>query len=182
MLSFLPKTLNLNDVVVITIISSVVLAFILVVIIFSIRYKIQSDRIIDLKRVIKAKDEKISSLENSLSEIKKINSTQKEYISNFKNIENGYIKECNRLESELKVARSEILSLNKTIDDLRDIKKSLENILFQTENDLNKTREEVEKAEKRKDFWVEQCSELGKKCDALKLQLKKYIKKEKSGA
>ncbi|WP_457606542.1 hypothetical protein [Nitratifractor sp.] len=165
---------HIDEMVFGAIVASVILAFILVVVIFSVRYKSQQEKILELRERLGEKKEKIDLLEESLREVQILNASQLQEIQQYQDLEERYRKEQEKIEEQLKAARERIEEQQERISTLHGEKKELEAKLGNALENLAKVEEEMEKVLKRNEFWVEQLSELRTKHEALKLRLRKY--------
>ena len=165
---------NIDAMVFGAIVASIVLAFILVVVIFSVRYKSLLEKIDDLKLRLGEKKEKIGLLEESLREVQILNASQLQEIQQYQDLEERFKKEQEKIEEELHQAKERIEAQMAKISSLegnrRELAAKLENAL----ENLGKAEEEIENVRKRNEFWVEQLSELRTKHEALKLRLRRF--------
>ena len=155
------------------IVASVVLAFILVVVIFSVHHKGQLEKIGELQERLKEKKEKIALLEESLREVQILNASQLNEIQQYQDLEERYRKEQEKIEQQLKQAKEHIEAQREKIASLEGGTQALEAKLANALENLGKAEEEIEKVRKRNEFWVEQLSELRTKHEAVKLRLRK---------
>ncbi|WP_292655725.1 hypothetical protein [Nitratifractor sp.] len=165
---------NIDAMVFGAIVASVFLAFVLVVVIFSVRYKGQYEKIEDLRDRLKEREEKITMLEESLREVQILNASQRQEIQQFQDLEERYKAEKNKVEEQLALAKERIEAQREKIADLEGKRKELEVTLENTRENLAKANEEIENVRKRNEFWVEQLSELRTKHEAIKSRLRRY--------
>lgn len=173
MLEKLLAQFNVDAMVFGAIVASVILAFILVVVIFSVRYKSQQEKIDDLKYRLAEKKEKIGLLEESLREVQILNASQLQEIQQYQNLEERFKKEQEKIEEQLKAAKERIEAQMEKISALEGSRRELEAKLGNALENLAKAEEEVEKAVQRNEFWVQQLSELRTKHEAVKMRLRK---------
>ncbi len=165
---------NIDAMVFGAIVASVILAFVLVVVIFSVRYKGQYEKIADLGERLKEREEKILLLEESLREVQILNATQLQEIGQYQDLEARYKAEKAKVEEQLALAKERIDTQREKIADLEAKRAELEAHLHNTRDNLAKANEEIENVRKRNEFWVEQLSELRTKYEAIKSKLRKY--------
>ncbi len=165
---------NIDAMVFGAIVASIVLAFILVVVIFSVRYKSLLEKIDDLKLRLGEKKEKIGLLEESLREVQILNASQLQEIQQYQDLEERFKKEQEKIEEELHQAKERIEAQMEKISSLEGNRRELEAKLENALENLGKAEEEIENVRKRNEFWVEQLSELRTKHEALKLRLRRF--------
>jgi chromosome segregation ATPase len=165
---------NIDAMVFGAIAASIILAFILVVVIFSVRYKSQYEKIADLRERLKEKEEKIALLEESMKEVQILNATQLQEIQQYQDLEERYKAEKAKVEEQLALAKERIEAQREKIADLEAKRAELEANLNNTRENLAKANEEIENVRKRNEFWVEQLSELRTKHEAVKSKLRRH--------
>ncbi len=165
---------NIDAMVFGAIVASAILAFILVVVIFSVRYKSLYEKIADLRERLKDREEKIALLEESMREVQILNATQLQEIQQYQNLEERYKAEQSKIEEQLALAKERIEAQREKIADLEAKKAELEANLHNARENLAKANEEIENVRKRNEFWVEQLSELRTKHEAVKSKLRRY--------
>ena len=150
--------------------TSVILSFILLVIIFAMRYKSQNDRVADLKRLIREKDENTKLLMDNIKRLQTVDSEREEKLIRCARLEEHCNAEKKELTDKLTLANNKISSLQEKISELTVINERLEKNYYKAKENMEKALEEVEKSQKRNEFWVEQLSELRTKYEALKVR------------
>jgi len=150
--------------------TSIILSFILLVIIFAMRYKSQNDRVHDLKRLIREKDEKTRLLMENLKRLQESDTAREEQLIRCARLEEICKDEKKELINQLEFANSKITKLEERVSELTHINQKLERNYLKAKESMDKAMEEVQKAQKRNEFWVEQLSELRAKYDALKVK------------
>ncbi len=173
MLEKLLAQFNVDAMVFGAIVASVILAFVLVVVIFSVRYKSQQEKIEDLKFRLGEKKERIALLEESLREVQILNASQLQEIQQYQDLEERFAKEQEKIETQLKAAKERIEAQMEKISSLEGTRRELEAKLENAQENLAKAEEEVDKALQRNEFWVQQLSELRTKHEAVKMRLRK---------
>ena len=173
MLEKLLAQFNVDAMVFGAIVASVILAFVLVVVIFSVRYKSQQEKIEDLKFRLGEKKERITLLEESLREVQILNASQLQEIQQYQDLEERFAKEQEKIETQLKAAKERIEAQMEKISSLEGTRRELEAKLENAQENLAKAEEEVDKALQRNEFWVQQLSELRTKHEAVKMRLRK---------
>ena len=88
-------------------------------------------------------------------------------------MEKRFAREKEEIERRLTEAHTTIDTLTEKIKELERLKSELEFAYASAKDDLQMAIEEVEKAQKRNEFWVEQLSELRTKYDALRMRVKR---------
>ena len=168
---FIPESWGDIDAIVIGAIgTSIILSFILLVIIFAMRYKSQNDRVHDLKRLIREKDEKTRLLMENLKRLQETDTAREEQLIRCARLEEICKDEKRELVDKLEFANSKIAKLEERVSELTHINQKLERNYLKAKESMDKAMEEVQKAQKRNEFWVEQLSELRAKYDALKVK------------
>jgi len=165
---------NIDAMVFGAIVASAILAFILVVVIFSVRYKSLYEKIADLQERLKEREEKIALLEESMREVQILNATQLQEIQQYQTLEERYKAEQSKIEEQLALAKERIDAQREKIADLEAKKAELEANLHNARENLAKANEEIENVRKRNEFWVEHLSELRTKHEAVKSKLRRY--------
>jgi len=168
---FIPESWGDIDAIVIGAVgSSIILSFILLVIIFAMRYKSQNERVHDLKRLIREKDEKAKLLIENLRRLQESDTAREEQLIRCARLEEICKDEKRELVESLEFAKSKISKLEARVSELTQINQTLERNYLKAKDSMEKALEEAEKAQKRNEFWVEQLSELRAKYDALKVK------------
>ncbi len=155
-----------------SIVGSIVLAFVLLVVIFSVKIKSQQDRIVYLKDEIKAKSDEISALKESVKVLKKDQSDAFKKLDKYKTMEYEFQKTISKLEKDKDNALEEIKKLKKIIEKLKKEKSVAIEDAKKIQAKLEESQKEIEKGHKRNEFWIDQLSQLRTKHDALKHKLK----------
>jgi len=150
--------------------TSIILSFILLVIIFAMRYKSQNDRVHDLKRLIREKDEKTRLLMENLKRLQESDTAREEQLIRCARLEEICKDEKKELVDSLEFAKSKINKLEAKLSELIQTNETLEKNYIQAKEAMDRAVEEAQKAQKRNEFWVEQLSELRAKYDALKIK------------
>jgi len=153
---------NIDMMVLSSIIAVVILAFMLVVIIFAVKFKTQHEQNRQLKEHIEEKTERIALLEESLNEVRILNASLQQELGQQEALRAKLQEEIDALTAKLQSAD------DKTEKD----KSELGATLVHTKENLLKLEEALAQATKRNEFWVEQMTEVRTKYDALKLKIK----------
>lgn len=161
---------NIDALVVGAISTSVILSFILLVIIFAMRYKSQNERVADLKRLIREKDENTNLLMENIKRLQTVDSEREAKLIRCAKLEEHCSAEKRALMDKLAQSDNKISVLEKKISELTIINERLEKNFHKAKENMEKALEEVEKSQKRNEFWVEQLSELRTKYEALKVR------------
>ncbi len=155
-----------------SIVISVILAFILVVVIFTMKFKSHQDKNSQLIDRLAEKIEKVSLLEESLNEVRILNSTQLLELKQQGEIKEKFQSEIKKLSKELELANTKIEKSYQEILSLEKDKSELGANIANAKESLEKSEESLLIASKRNEFWVEQMAEIRVKYDALRLKLK----------
>jgi len=155
-----------------SIVISIVLAFVLVVVIFSVKFKSHQEKNIQLRERLEEKIVKVSLLEESLNEVRILNSSQLQELGQQSTIKEQYQSEIEKLSKELEVSNEKIEKGNKQILMIEKDKSELGANMNNAKESLAKSEEALLVASKRNEFWVEQMAEMRVKYDALRLKLK----------
>ncbi len=168
------ELLNSVDALVLgVIVSSIILAFVLVVIVYALRSKSHLEKIEKSKKVIEAKDDKISKLEYSLHQLQVEDAALQQKLKQFEDIDRRYEIERAKLESRMLEAQKEADALKREVAEqaalIRELRANLKNALA----NLDMSRDEIDNLRQRNEYWVEQLSDLRAKYDELKLKYKR---------
>jgi chromosome segregation ATPase len=155
------------------IVSSIILSFILLVIVFAMRYKAQNERVLDLEKLLKEKEKRNQLLSENMEKLKERDLSMRKRLEECAGVEKRFAREKEEIERRLTEAHTTIDTLNEKIKELERLKSELEFAYASAKDDLQMAIEEVEKAQKRNEFWVEQLSELRTKYDALRMRVKR---------
>jgi len=117
---------NIDAMVFGAIVASVALAFVLVVVIFSVRYKGLYERMSHLKEQLKQREESIVRLEETVKEAQILAATQAQEISQAQESLSRYEGEKLKLEEQLALARERIETQRERVADLEKKKAELE--------------------------------------------------------
>ena len=163
---------NIDMMVLSSIIAVVILAFMLVVIIFAVKFKTQHEQNRQLKEHIEEKTERIALLEESLNEVRILNASLQQELGQQEALRAKLQEEIDALTAKLQSADDKTEGLAKQILSLEKDKSELGATLTHTKENLLKLEEALAQATKRNEFWVEQMTEVRTKYDALKLKMK----------
>jgi chromosome segregation ATPase len=163
---------NVDMMVLASIIVVVILAFVLVVIVFTIKFKTHYERIKQLQENLDSKSEKSLLLEESLSEARILNATHQQELNQQDGLKAKLQGEIDALTLKLQTAEEKIENLNSNIVMLEKSKSELGASLQHTKESVLKLEDTLEQASKRNEFWVEQMTEVRTKYEALKLKIK----------
>ena len=163
---------NINMMALASIVTVVLLAFILVVIIFSVKLRAWHERNRELKAVIETQAEKIALLEESLNEVRVLNASQLQELGQQEEIKSKLKEESAKLEEELAKTQKKIETLQSEIMALEKNKSELGANFANARETVEKLEEALAHATKRNEFWVEQMAEVRTKYEALKLKVR----------
>ena len=169
---------DIDAIVVGAISTSVILSFILLVIIFSMRYKAQNERVTDLKRILREKDANTQLLMENIKRLQNIDSEREYKLIRCAKLEENYKIEKQELMDRLTLSQAKIAELEDRVSQLTLINQRLEKNFLKAKESMDKAMQEVEKAQQRNEFWVEQLSELRAKYEALKAKQYRALKRE----
>ena len=167
---------NIDKMVLGSIVGSVVLAFVLVVIIFSVKIKSQHDRITLLQKELDEAHGAIDEQAIHLRELERRVSDGTTIVEHYQGIEAHLTEEMLAIQDERDQALKRIESLHDKAAHLQQEKTTSRTQQADAQAKLLKAQEEVEAVLKRNEFWVEQLSELRTKHDALKHKLRSLEK------
>ncbi len=156
-----------------SIIAVVALGVVLVIIIFTVKFKSQHEVIDQLKHTLEDKIEKANLLDESLSEVRILNASQLQELSQQEEKRAKLHEEIDTLTAELKKANDKIEELNSKIVSLEIDKSELGANVKNAKERVVELEEALAHATKRNEFWVEQMTEVRTKYEALKLKMRK---------
>ncbi len=169
---------GLDKMVLGSIVGSVILAFFLLIAVFSVKIKSQQDRIGALRK----------AFENCTQETQKYKETIADHLrrdTDTQRVMEQYRQEADQHRETEASLRRELKKVHHTVKELRqaaalfeEVKQKLVRETEKTRQELLASREEVQAVLRRNEFWVEQLSELRTKHEALKLKLKKQERRE----
>jgi chromosome segregation ATPase len=163
---------NINMMVLASIVIAVLLAFVLVVVVFAVKLKSQQEKSRSFKEERDERHEKITLLEESLSDVRILNASLEQELSQQEGIKSALQAEIDALTAKLQISDAKIETLNTQIVTLEKNKSELGASVQYTKESLAKLEDALEQATKRNEFWVEQMTEIRTKYEALKLKLK----------
>ncbi len=163
---------NINMLVLASIVAAVLLAFVLVVMVFSVRLRSWQERNRELKETIEVQAEKIALLDESLNEVRVLNASQLQELGQQEEIKEKLKEEITKLEAQLKEAQERIEKSRKEIMALEKNKSELGANFANARETIVKLEEALTHATKRNEFWVEQMAEVRTKYEALKLKVR----------
>jgi len=172
--SSLPELLsNVDKMVAGSIVGSVVLAFLLLVVIFSLRIRSLHQVIRDLRLTMDAKEKALTQYQADITGYQKQMEDTRSVMDHYQAQEAALQKELESLRYDKNQMAETLQVLRGEINQLRDENKKLADDVARSEAERQKVQEEIAAALKRNEFWVEQLSQLRTKYDALLLKLRK---------
>jgi len=171
--SWLDVLSGLDKMVLGSIVGSVILAFLLLIVVFSVKIKSQQDRIALLRSGLAERSEELQTFEAMLSTTQRKESDAQTLLEHYQEVEEAQEKREQALREKLKKAHDSAQELQRAITKLQEEKEALAQAFAKLEHEHRASREEVAAVLKRNEFWVEQLSELRTKHEALKLKLRK---------
>jgi chromosome segregation ATPase len=162
---------NVDKMVLGSIVGSVLLAFILLVVIFSLEIKSQHDRIRALHEMLDARSQEVNDHQERLSEFERHASDAQTIMEHYQGTEKRLTKATEAIRTELEKAVTTAREYREEIEQLQGDKEAIAQKLETTQEELVVARKEIETVLKRNEFWVEQLSEVRTKHDALKQKL-----------
>ncbi len=174
--SWLELLSNIDKMVLGSIVGSIVLAFVLVVAIFSYKIKGQQDLLALLRQELSEAERTIGDLRAQRDDLERKVADGVTIVEHYQAQETDCQKASAALENERDEARAQIETLREKVALLEKERSSAQHQEKQTHAELLAAREEIEAVLKRNEFWVEQLSELRTKHDALKLKLRSLEK------
>ncbi len=170
--SWLELLNNIDKMVLGSIVGSIVLAFVLLVAIFSYKIKGQQDGLTLLSQELSAVERTIGDLTAQRDDLERKVADGVTIVEHYQALETDRQKAFAALQKERDEAQAQIETLREKVVLLEKEKASARHQEKQTHAELLAAREEIEAVLKRNEFWVEQLSELRTKHDALKLKLR----------
>ena len=155
-----------------SIVAVVILAFLLVVLIFTVKFKSQQEQTRVLQERLDEKKKKVILLEESMAEVRTVNTSQLQELNQQSGIREKLQTEIKLLSSQLDVSNEKIEALNMQILSLEKEKSTLDANVQNSQANLLKLEEALEHATRRNEFWVEQMTEVRTKYEALKLKVR----------
>jgi len=163
---------NVDTMILGGIVGSAVLAFVLVVIIFSLRIKVLHDQNRHVHQLLEEQQRDAQRLQEALdAKVEHITETEAA-MEGFQRRQEALEKAITALRDQNKAVRASVEASQEQMHALTAEKKRLEDLLEAVEGERDEAREEKEAILKRNEFWVTQLSELRTKHDALKLKLR----------
>jgi len=170
--SWLELLSNVDKMVMGSIVGSIVLAFVLLVVIFSVKIRAQQETIVQLREALREKILHIRTLETDAAEqLSAVTEAQKQQEA--AEAEQAAVAE--RLEETRRhhqAAEETIAALREKLKEHETRQAELKKTLRTMEARLAEADEEKEAVVRRNEFWVEQLSELRTKYEALRHKLK----------
>jgi chromosome segregation ATPase len=143
-----------------------------VVVVFTVKLKSQQEKSRSFKEDRDEKHERITLLEESLSDVRILNASLEQELGQQEGIRSALQAEIDTLMAKLQASDAKIEALNTEIVALEKNKSELGASVQYTKESLAKLEDALEQATKRNEFWVEQMTEIRTKYEALKLKLK----------
>ena len=150
------------------IVGSVMLAFVLVVVIFSIRIKIEHDHLRHLQEEIAERDRRIRTEQARHKKAYRDAADAQTVIAHYQQQEKELVNELTGIRRELEAAKRREEKLQRDVRNLSGEKQKLVTAVATLRADLEQARAEVDAARKRNEFWIAQMAELRTKHEALK--------------
>lgn len=163
---------NINMMALASIVAVVLLAFVLVVIIFSVRLRGSHERNSEFKAIIEKQAEEVKLLQESLNDVRIVNASQLQDLGQQEGIRDALNEEIARLEEVLQKSDKKIEALRAEIMALEKSKSELGAHFANAKETVEKLEEALAHATKRNEFWVEQMAEVRTKYEALKLKVR----------
>lgn len=169
--SWLELLSNVDTMVLGGIVSSVVLAFVLVVVIFSIKIKMQHDHIEHLQVEVAKRDRQIQTEQELQKKAHRDVSDAQTVMEHYQQQEETLLKELIGIRQQLETAQMRRNKLRLEAGRLSEEKQVLVKTIETLRTDMEHAQTEVDAARKRNEFWIAQIAELRTKHEALKLKL-----------
>jgi len=176
--SWLNVLSGLDKMVLGSIVGSVILAFLLLIVVFSVKIKSQQDRIAALREALETCTQEIQEQKDALAEHTRKAADTQTVMEHYQQQDEQHQKTEASLRKELEKAHQVAKELRQTLTHAQEEKHTLAQATEKAQHELIASREEVEAVLKRNEFWVEQLSELRTKHEALKLKLRKLERRE----
>jgi len=167
------RVYNIDAMVLGAVSAAIVLAFILLVIIFSLRCRILEKKMAKLKEEAEKRTVRVKFLEKSLDEMQILNSERQQKFAEYVNLRKRCKSSEEKMKKELEAAREKIVQLQDETAAALEAKRESEKKMQEFSGKLDKAIEEIGALQKRNEFWVDEISQLRIKYDALKLRIRK---------
>ena len=159
---------NVNTMVLVGIVGSVVLAFVLVVVIFSIKIKTLQDHIVHLQVEVAERDRRVKMEQERQKKARRDVSDAQTVMEHYQQQEEAFLKELIGIRQELEAAQMLGDKLRLEVKQASEEKEVLVKTIETLRTDKEHAQIEAEAAHKRNEFWIAQMSELRTKHEALK--------------
>lgn len=163
---------NVNMLVVYSILLVVALVAVLVIIVFTVKYKSYQDKNSNLVEFLHECKTKSSILSDRLDSQLELNSKQAQEIAGIDAMKNQFQKELERLHDKIVSLESRNEEASARILELEKVRSDLEANIINARDNESKSELALVDALKRNEFWVDQMSELRVKYEALQLKLR----------
>ena len=171
--SWLNVLSGLDKMVLGSIVGSVILAFLLLIVVFSVKIKSQQDRIATLREVLENCTQETRNQKDELADQIRKAADAQTVMEHYQQQDEQHQKTEASLRKELEKALHTAKELRQTLTELGEEKRALAQSTEKARQELSASQEEIQAVLKRNEFWVEQLSELRTKHEALKLKLRK---------
>ena len=163
---------NANMLIAYSILLVVILGVVLVIIVFTVKYKSYQDKNNYLGNFLSECKQKSVVLNKKLDEQIKLNVEQGKEIAGIGAMKNQFQKELERLHEKIVSHDINSKQAGERILELEKVRSDLEANIANANTNESKAQGALSDALKRNEFWVEQMSELRVKYEALQLKLR----------
>jgi len=161
-----------NYLVLVSIAAVVLLLFVLLIIVYTIKIRSINQKSIDMQNRLDQSIERADLMEESLNEVRRLNSIQLDEINGNDKSKEKLNREIKKLKHEVQVKTDEAVISQNMLDGLIRDKNEFDKNIKEMQEVLDKHEKSLDVANKRNEFWVEQMTELRTKYEALRLKLK----------
>jgi chromosome segregation ATPase len=172
-MSWLEVLSSVDKMVLGSLVSSIVLSFVLLVVIFSMRIQSLHGRIGGLRASLEAQKDEIDRQQKHLEEYARQMEDDRTIMAHYREVESGLNQELETLKATKEQLMENASELRKKITQLQADKTESSRAYIQVQSDLKQAKEEIGAVLKRNEFWVEQLAQLRTKHDALVLKLRR---------
>ena len=170
--SWLEVLSNIDKMVLGSIVGSVVLAFFLLVVIFSLKIKWQHDQMVALNEALDVHKQEVVDQKETIAELKDKISEAQAVMSRHQDDEKRLESATTAIREKLEHSQVAIRTLSGEVERLNQEKLEWIATEKKAKADLLAAHKEIETVIKRNEYWVEKLSELRSRHDTLKRKLR----------
>ena len=169
--NWLEQLYNVDAIVLGSIVGSVVLAFILVVLISSLKIKSQHDHLKSLRQELSDAKKQIEAEQKTHAQMQQIIQDIDRALEHYQQVEDEQGKIIVNLRAKLNKSSQTVKQLTEQIDKNKREKTIIIEGAEKIHQKLLVAQDEIDEVRKRNEFWIDQISELRIKHDALRNKL-----------